>query len=58
MNNKRKRKTKQNKKKETSDMRLKGRDDGDSVTSVQYKSNWGCHNETPPCHEYILIKIY
>jgi hypothetical protein len=27
---------------------LMGRDDGGSVTNVQYKSNWNCHYEIPP----------
>jgi hypothetical protein len=28
--------------------RLRGRDDGDDVTNVQYKSNQNCHYESSP----------
>jgi hypothetical protein len=38
--------------------RLRGRNDEDNVTNVQYKSNWNCHHEFPPCYEYILIKFH
>jgi hypothetical protein len=28
---------------------LRGRDDKGNATNVQYKSNWNCHYEAPPC---------
>jgi hypothetical protein len=35
---------------------LMGRDDGDNVTNVQYKSNQDCHFRSLPLYnEYILI---
>jgi hypothetical protein len=37
--------------------RLRGRNNGGSVTNVQNKSNWNCHYESPLYNEYILIKI-
>jgi hypothetical protein len=37
---------------------LRGRDDGDDKTNVQYKSNWNCHYEWPPLYnEYILKNL-
>jgi hypothetical protein len=36
---------------------LKGRDDGDDVTNVQFKSSLNCRYESPLYNEYILIKI-
>jgi hypothetical protein len=35
---------------------LRGRDGGDDLTNVQYKSIWNCHNESPLYNKYILIK--
>jgi hypothetical protein len=37
---------------------LRGKDNGNNVTNVQYKSNQNCHYESPLHNEYILIKIY
>jgi hypothetical protein len=37
---------------------LRGRDDRDNVTNVQFKCNQNCHYETPPYHEYILINFF
>jgi hypothetical protein len=37
---------------------LRGRDDGDNVTYVHYKSNGDCHYESHPYNAYILIKNY
>jgi hypothetical protein len=34
----------------------RGRDSGDDLTNIQYKSIWNCHNECPLNNEYILIK--
>jgi hypothetical protein len=39
-------------------MGLRGRDYGDNVTNVQYKSNQNCHYESLLYNEYILIKNY
>jgi hypothetical protein len=36
---------------------LRGRDHGGNVNNVQYKSNQNCHCNSPPCNEYVLIKI-
>jgi hypothetical protein len=36
---------------------LRGRDDGDNVTNVKYKSNHNCGCESPLHNEYIIIKI-
>jgi hypothetical protein len=35
---------------------LTWRDGGGDLTNAQYKPIWHCHNETPLCNEYILIK--
>jgi hypothetical protein len=37
--------------------RLRGRDDGDNVNNVQYKSKWNSHCNSPMYNEYIPIKF-
>jgi hypothetical protein len=38
--------------------RLRGRDDGGSINSVQYKYTWNCLYESPLHNEYIILKVY
>jgi hypothetical protein len=37
--------------------KMKGKDGGDNVNNVQYKSNQNRHYKSPLYNEYILIKI-
>jgi hypothetical protein len=36
---------------------LRGRNDGDNINNVQYKSSQNCHYESPLYNEYVPIKI-
>jgi hypothetical protein len=34
---------------------LRGRNNGDNINNVQYRSNWDCHYKSPlPYNEYVL----